>query len=66
MWGRKKQQRAIDEVLDLDEQIRALRVTVTTDGGTRAVGPLIALLTARATLAGNLRAACVAGCTCRV
>jgi len=52
MWGRKKQQRATDEVPDLDEQIRALRGIVTSDGGTRAVGPLIALLTARASVAG--------------
>jgi tetratricopeptide (TPR) repeat protein len=52
MWGRKKHPRVTDEVLDLDEQIRALRGVISTDGGTRAVGPLINLLTARATLAG--------------
>jgi tetratricopeptide (TPR) repeat protein len=50
MWGRRKQ-RARDEGPDLDEQIRALRGIVTTDGGTRVVGPLIALLTARANAA---------------
>jgi tetratricopeptide (TPR) repeat protein len=51
MWSRRKQEPPA-QALDLDEEIRRLRGVVAQPGGQEAVGPLIALLTARATLAG--------------
>jgi len=50
MWGRKKPE-TTDETVDLDEQVRRLRNVISAGGAAEAVGPLIAVLTARATLA---------------
>jgi tetratricopeptide (TPR) repeat protein len=52
MWGRKKDAGpAAEGALDLDEQIQHLRALVATSGGAEMVGPLIGLLSARATVA---------------
>ena len=52
MWGRKKDSGpAAAEVPDLDEQIRQVRAVVARTARPETVGPLIVLLTARATTA---------------
>lgn len=51
MWSRRKQD-APAQTLDIDQEIQRLRSLVAQPGGQEAVGPLIALLTARGTLAG--------------